>query len=405
MTKCLDRNKVIFIIYITEDEVRYLTQETIQPTNTSSLIAGLGQLTTFSELGSKLNTTKWNGLRKKPDGWILPKNGNRAIIIELKDSRQDLSKPEINFELKHNMHLCQIVYPEVIGILFNGYQSKVFQLNSPNKNVKEIKALSNQLLQPYQYYLNVNLSIKDPKVKDQVHINNVKHASTATQYTPRLPHASELDVANYIKTDLETTYKYSIILKKWMKKTKLMDNTFWTQSNDNSEFLYVYINKATKELQQSYNTQYVKSLNTINHIIKILKSEAYLGTKESKIINSIPILNKTDSEVLTTLMNLIKNNQIIITPQSTCDKSDVYDTLFSSSTVSKRKLNNSLKLIFPEGRQRSRRIYVGFKIINAYHHKSAPTELTQATLIPKLQTNKIYQSLYSFQRRYSSFAN
>lgn len=40
--------------------------------DTSEYLSGVGQLTTFIQLGSKLGTTDFVGISDKPDGWYLP---------------------------------------------------------------------------------------------------------------------------------------------------------------------------------------------------------------------------------------------------------------------------------------------------------------------------------------------
>lgn len=67
----------------TEDQVRNEAGITLgfidssgNNVETSAFIAGVGQLTTFIQLGSRLGTTDFNGISDKPDGWCLPYNQN-----------------------------------------------------------------------------------------------------------------------------------------------------------------------------------------------------------------------------------------------------------------------------------------------------------------------------------------
>lgn len=86
--------------YHTEDEVRNEAGITLGFTNssgvnieTSDYIAGVGQLTTFIELGKRLNTSDFAGVSDKPDGWYLPFNQNSvAIVLETKSEKEDISK-------------------------------------------------------------------------------------------------------------------------------------------------------------------------------------------------------------------------------------------------------------------------------------------------------------------------
>ena len=90
--------------------------------------AGVGQLTTFNQLG-----IKGEGKDKKPDGWYLPGDkGAIAIILETKNSNEDIGKKKWIDEIKQN---CQIVmdagYTHVIGLLHNGYKTSGFKNNTP----------------------------------------------------------------------------------------------------------------------------------------------------------------------------------------------------------------------------------------------------------------------------------
>ena len=67
----------------TEDQVRNEAGITLgfidsnrNNVDTSEYISGVGQLTTFIQLGSRLGTTDFAGISDKPDGWFLPYNQN-----------------------------------------------------------------------------------------------------------------------------------------------------------------------------------------------------------------------------------------------------------------------------------------------------------------------------------------
>ena len=87
---------------------------------------GTGQITTFNQLGIK-------GNNNKPDGWYLPDNQNNvAIILETKNSDEDIESPKWVEEIKKN---CTIVlnagWTKVVGLLHNGYKTKGFLNNQP----------------------------------------------------------------------------------------------------------------------------------------------------------------------------------------------------------------------------------------------------------------------------------
>ncbi len=114
--------------FLTEDIVREQAGKTLKLTNEKDTKAGVGQLTTFNQLGIKSK-----GKDKKPDGWYLPKDKSAiAIIIETKNSNEDICKEKWIDEVKQN---CQILmnagYMHVIGLLHNGYKTLGFKNNIP----------------------------------------------------------------------------------------------------------------------------------------------------------------------------------------------------------------------------------------------------------------------------------
>ena len=61
---------------------------------------GTGQIYTFNQLG-------FSGYNKKPDGWFLPKDLNSpAIILETKNSNEDLDDIRWVKEIKENCDIC-----------------------------------------------------------------------------------------------------------------------------------------------------------------------------------------------------------------------------------------------------------------------------------------------------------
>ena len=138
--------------YLTEDEVREVAGKILGFNKIKNVKSGVGQITTFDQLG-----IKGKGKDKKPDGWYLPKDkGAIAIILETKNSNEDIGKKKWIDEIKQN---CQIVmdagYTHVIGLLHNGYKTTGFKNNNPIDITNE--------LQEKEYYfadLKQNLIIK-----------------------------------------------------------------------------------------------------------------------------------------------------------------------------------------------------------------------------------------------------
>jgi len=106
--------------------------------NTETVNAGVGQITTFNQLGFK-------GSSDKPDGWYLPNNSMfPAIILETKSTKIELKEKQIN-ELLKNCTIAHKKYKSVIGVLYNGIYVRAFI------DGKEIKV--QEELQNKEYYL------------------------------------------------------------------------------------------------------------------------------------------------------------------------------------------------------------------------------------------------------------
>lgn len=102
--------------------------------------AGVGQLTTFNQLG-------FAGVADKPDGWYLPKNkADVALVLETKATRIALGKAQVDEVLK-NVRIVQTQYEKVVGVLYNGEDVRVF------KGEEEVKTPDK--LQHVGYYLSL----------------------------------------------------------------------------------------------------------------------------------------------------------------------------------------------------------------------------------------------------------
>lgn len=145
------------VIQKTEDEVRNLAGSTLGFTQlidgnvvnveTDQYISGVGQLTTFNQLGLKLKVDVFSSISDKPDGWYLPYNpSNTAIILETKASRVQLGDKQVN-ELLKNIAIASKHYNKIVGILYNGEDVRVF------KNTVEIDAVDE--LQRQEYYISL----------------------------------------------------------------------------------------------------------------------------------------------------------------------------------------------------------------------------------------------------------
>lgn len=148
---------------LTEDAVRDLARDTLGLADSNAARAGVGQLTTFNQLG-------FPGVADKPDGWYLPNNkADVALVIETKATRVTLGQAQVE-ELLKNVHIMHAKYEKVVGILYNGEDVRVF------KGDDEIK--TPDTLQNISYYLslyNVDSIDKERIYQLTARINNCLH--------------------------------------------------------------------------------------------------------------------------------------------------------------------------------------------------------------------------------------
>lgn len=124
---------------MTEDEVRDLAGKILKFENTDKAQSGVGQLTSFNQLG-------FNSIKDRPDGWYLPKNTEEpAIILETKNSNQKLEN--FLYEIIKNCDIVSTKYNKVIGILYNGINVIVLK---NNEVIETVDTLQNK-----DYYLSL----------------------------------------------------------------------------------------------------------------------------------------------------------------------------------------------------------------------------------------------------------
>lgn len=134
---------------MTEDQVRDKAGKILKFENDDNAVSGVGQLTTFNQLGFK-------GVADKPDGWYLPKNHEEvAIILETKASDTKLEK--YIDEIEKNCKIVLTKYKKVIGILYNGEDVLTFK---NNEFCKSVNGLQNK-----EYYLGLYKENKIDKQK------------------------------------------------------------------------------------------------------------------------------------------------------------------------------------------------------------------------------------------------
>lgn len=148
---------------MTEDEVRDLARSILWFEDKEGVRSGVGQLTTFNQLG-------FPGIADKPDGWYLPNNlADVAIVLETKASHIKLGENQVE-EILKNVAIVEKKYQKVVGILYNGEDIRVF------RNHKEIDTVKQ--LQRVEYY--ASLFTVDSIDKEHIYdltakINNCLH--------------------------------------------------------------------------------------------------------------------------------------------------------------------------------------------------------------------------------------
>lgn len=125
---------------MTEDEVRDKARKVLNMEGRDDVKAGVGQLTTFNQLG-------FPGVADKPDGWYLPNNrSDVAVVLETKASNIKLGKAQVDEVLK-NVHIVEEHYQRVVGVLYNGDDTRVY------KGDTEYTGNSSNVLQNIEYYV------------------------------------------------------------------------------------------------------------------------------------------------------------------------------------------------------------------------------------------------------------
>ena len=148
---------------MTEDEVRDLARGILGFEDKDGVRSGVGQLTTFNQLG-------FVGVADKPDGWYLPNNrADVAMVLETKASYIPLGDKQVEEVLK-NVKIIESQYKKVIGILYNGEDIRVFMNHEEVETVKQL-----QRLEYYVSLFNVDTIDKEHIYELTAKINNCLH--------------------------------------------------------------------------------------------------------------------------------------------------------------------------------------------------------------------------------------
>ena len=148
---------------MTEDEVRDLARGILGFEDKDGVRSGVGQLTTFNQLG-------FSGVADKPDGWYLPNNrADVAMVLETKASYIPLGDKQVEEVLK-NVKIIESQYEKVVGILYNGEDIRVFMNHEEVDTVKQL-----QRLEYYAALFTVDTIDKEHIYELTAKINNCLH--------------------------------------------------------------------------------------------------------------------------------------------------------------------------------------------------------------------------------------
>lgn len=107
-------------VNLTEDQARDKARDVLGLNGSPDAVEGVGQLTTFNQLG-------FPGISDKPDGWHLPHNhADVALVLEVKASKVALGDKQVE-ELLKNVRIVSERYERVVGVLYNGEDVRVFR--------------------------------------------------------------------------------------------------------------------------------------------------------------------------------------------------------------------------------------------------------------------------------------
>ncbi|WP_425381214.1 HsdM family class I SAM-dependent methyltransferase [Spiroplasma endosymbiont of Polydrusus pterygomalis] len=150
----------------------------------------VGQHTTFKELGfnwtdlkkikveiqnmkKEFNINEKTLLSLEPDGWYFDEKKSCSIIVEAKNSLQKIDSKAIN-QLKKYILIAKSKYKNVIGVLYNGIENKVFW----NFNEYIDENLLGMTIKNKEYYLDIpnnNLIDKNKIYAATKTINDILH--------------------------------------------------------------------------------------------------------------------------------------------------------------------------------------------------------------------------------------
>lgn len=253
---------------LTEDQVRDQAQSILQFHDTNDVVAGVGQLTSFNQLGQKLPRHPWKSNNDKPDGWYLPEDKNKpALILETKAEGKDLEGHPTE-ELKKNLKYALDYYQEVLGILYNGQDVKIIRNNQPGDKTL-IDAQMARKLEPKEYYLK---SLTDKPIDVQAIYNLTKRINDSLKFDfgindlyDRMIFTASALVAQRYGAGLLPEYNYTAMQQTIMNALR---KSFQNNRNQNAKLslltdVYQSIKMNYPENREAV-TDFIKNVNKIS---------------------------------------------------------------------------------------------------------------------------------------------
>lgn len=123
-------------LMLTEDQVREKARQILNFKSDKDYVAGIGQLTTFKTISKHIDGDPFSKSSKEPDGWYFNKHDQQApaLLAEFKSEDKDLNRQSYIDELQRNMRIAMGYYRNVLGVLYNGSDLKIFRNDQPGSN-------------------------------------------------------------------------------------------------------------------------------------------------------------------------------------------------------------------------------------------------------------------------------
>lgn len=231
---------------LTEDEVRDIARNILGFKDKAGVKSGVGQLTTFNQLG-------FLGVPDKPDGWYLPDNhADTAVVLEAKASKISLGKAQVDEVLK-NVRIVEQQYEKVVGILYNGDAVRVF------KGEEEFDGDGVKTLHNVEYYtalFNANNIDKEHIYELTASINNCLHF--------------EFGIKNLYHRMIFTAC--ALVAKRY--------NALMVEGMDYSEFHNAILNCLNKELYR--DKQQNQKLSLLTEVFSEIRMNLNVDSEDAK---------------------------------------------------------------------------------------------------------------------------